>query len=105
MILKYVIYRLLIKKKKKKKKLNSFTNTYISPIILFIILFIVIFVNFFFSKLKLIKLYFRSIGLGILSIENEILAKLQYKKIIVILHIQSKNQFNIVLRCKITNIY
>jgi hypothetical protein len=77
MIFKYVIYQLLIIKKK-KKILNSFSNTYIAPRILLALLFIVVFVERKLKKkkLKLIKSYFKLIGLGILSIENEILAKL-----------------------------
>ena len=69
--------------------LDSFSNTCIAYRILLTIHVIVAFAKRSFSKLKLIKSYLRSImsqerlsGLAILSIENEMLEKLEYKNLI-----------------------
>ena len=66
--------------------LDSFPNTCIAYRILLTILITIAFAKRSFSKLKLIKSYLRSTisqeklsGLAILSIENEMLKKFEYK--------------------------
>ena len=69
--------------------LDSFPNTCIAYKILLTILITIAFAKRSFSKLKLIKSYLRSTisqeklsGLAILSIENEMLKKFEYKILI-----------------------
>ena len=69
--------------------LDSFPNTCIAYKILLTILITIAFAKRIFSKLKLIKSYLRSTisqeklcGLAILSIENEMLKKFEYKILI-----------------------
>ena len=71
------------------KRLNSFPNTYIAYKILLTIHVIVAYAKRSFSKLKLIKSYLRSTmfqerlsELAILSIEKEMLEKLEYKNLV-----------------------
>ena len=71
------------------KRLDSFPNTCIAYKILLTILITIAFAKRIFSKLKLIKSYLRSTisqeklsGLAILSIENEMLKKFEYKILI-----------------------
>ena len=71
------------------KRLDSFPNAYIAYIMLLTVPIIVVSVERSFSKLKLIKSYLRSTmskerlsELAILSIETDMLAKLEYKNLI-----------------------
>ena len=85
----------------KKKKIDSFPNAFIAYRILLTITVTVASAERSFSKLKLIKSYLRTTilqerlsGLAMLSIENDLLDKLEYNDLIKKLTFQKTRKIN-----------